>query len=340
MTTDAAKKNKRLLLIVIPAIALLAVAVRIPFMMGPTAYFGDVHYWRAWMEKIQLLGLRNFYATNTSEVIWGNSRLNDPRLWSLVDSKKRLKLKADEFTARVRALPEESRALLIAYMHARQDDQNGSLIECQEAIRKLKPEVARPLQEAIDVWEVLELRKNEILKEASALAHPEDLEKLTRTLGLERRSKLQDDFIQCDYPPGYAYVLVILPRLYTLLAGGDMVTGKTASELYRLSITAASQWLHFRSRGRPFPAPFPPKLRGRLAWFKAPAVLADLLTCILLVIIGWKLASTRRGILAGALYAVLPSVFYDSAVWGQVDAIHTLFMLLCLLAFMERRLFI
>ena len=69
--------------------------------------------------------------------------------------------------------------------------------------------------------------------------------------------------------------------------------------------------------------------------FKLPAVVADLLTVAL---VGWWCSrrwGTGHGVLVALMLAVHPAIIYDSSVWGQIDAWHTLAMtvtvlLLCL----------
>lgn len=65
--------------------------------------------------------------------------------------------------------------------------------------------------------------------------------------------------------------------------------------------------------------------------FKLPAVLADLATVALL---GWWIArgyGACWGIGLAALYSVHPMTVHNSAIWGQIDAWHSLFMTLAVL---------
>lgn len=58
-------------------------------------------------------------------------------------------------------------------------------------------------------------------------------------------------------------------------------------------------------------------------WIKMPSILADI---ALVVALWWILRrrNERIGLAAAALYAFQPAVFYNSAVWGQTDALFTL----------------
>lgn len=75
----------------------------------------------------------------------------------------------------------------------------------------------------------------------------------------------------------------------------------------------------------------------RLLFVKAPAIVADLLACVLL----FTLFATRKrrgtGLIAAGVYALHPAVIYTSAIWGQVDAIYTLFLLATMVAATRHR---
>ncbi|MDO8648672.1 MAG: glycosyltransferase family 39 protein [Candidatus Peregrinibacteria bacterium] len=59
---------------------------------------------------------------------------------------------------------------------------------------------------------------------------------------------------------------------------------------------------------------------------KLPAIIADLLTCLVLFAVVRRMKGKGMGLLAALLYALHPAVIFDSAVWGQTDAIFTLFI--------------
>jgi len=103
-----------------------------------------------------------------------------------------------------------------------------------------------------------------------------------------------------DYPPGYIYVLWLIGELRALLQTG-------------------------------FDTP------GFLVMLKFPAIVADLATVWVIhrLATGQDYRAPRALGLAG-LYAFNPAVIADSAVWGQVDSVLTLFLLLGVL-WLERR---
>jgi Gpi18-like mannosyltransferase len=94
-----------------------------------------------------------------------------------------------------------------------------------------------------------------------------------------------------DYPPGYIYLLWLIGKLQLLL-GIDFAT----------------------------PA--------FLVLLKLPAILADIATAALFFLIGRRYGNARAALVPAVLYAFNPAVILDSAVWGQVDSVLTLPILL------------
>jgi Gpi18-like mannosyltransferase len=70
---------------------------------------------------------------------------------------------------------------------------------------------------------------------------------------------------------------------------------------------------------------------------KLPATLADVGIAILLLIEGRRLLGRRAALGAAALYLLNPISLYNSAYWGQVDAIHTALVLLAIVLVARRR---
>lgn len=64
---------------------------------------------------------------------------------------------------------------------------------------------------------------------------------------------------------------------------------------------------------------------------KTPAALADLILAICLFYHVRRTASPSMGVAAAALYYLNPATIYVSAYWGQVDSIHTLFLVAALM---------
>ena len=74
---------------------------------------------------------------------------------------------------------------------------------------------------------------------------------------------------------------------------------------------------------------------GDPALLKLPAILADLGIAALLYIIGTRWRDARTGLVAAALFLFLPVSWYDSALWGQVDAVGTVVVLAALLLLID-----
>ena len=68
-------------------------------------------------------------------------------------------------------------------------------------------------------------------------------------------------------------------------------------------------------------------LGGGVDLLKLPAILADVGIAALLYAAGRRWLGERVGLLAAALYLLVPVTWYDSALWGQVDALGALVML-------------
>jgi dolichyl-phosphate-mannose-protein mannosyltransferase len=68
---------------------------------------------------------------------------------------------------------------------------------------------------------------------------------------------------------------------------------------------------------------------------KLPAVLADLGVALLLYRLAARWRGPRTGLWAAGLYLFIPVTWYDSAIWGQVDAVSTLVMVAALVLLVE-----
>ena len=95
------------------------------------------------------------------------------------------------------------------------------------------------------------------------------------------------------YTPGYLYVLWVVGAVARAVAG---ITGETqAASLQQL--------------------------------IKLPAIMADVAIAFVLYQVAGRWSSRRAGAIAASLYLFIPITWYDSAVWGQVDAVGTLLLL-------------
>jgi Gpi18-like mannosyltransferase len=89
---------------------------------------------------------------------------------------------------------------------------------------------------------------------------------------------------------------------------------------------------------RAWDVPAPPEpSQTRLAWFKTPAFMADLALGVLIYVAGRRWLSGRQAAVCAAAVLINPGLAYDTAVWGQVDSIHTAFMAAAVLGMLRRR---
>jgi Gpi18-like mannosyltransferase len=70
---------------------------------------------------------------------------------------------------------------------------------------------------------------------------------------------------------------------------------------------------------------------------KWPSVLADLGIAVVIAIAGRKWFGDRRALVAASAYLLLPITWYDSAIWGQVDSLAMLPMLIALVFLIEKK---
>jgi hypothetical protein len=104
-----------------------------------------------------------------------------------------------------------------------------------------------------------------------------------------------------NYPPGYLYVLWLIGALGKLLGG---LTGSGTDA-------------------------------ATLALLKLPAILADAAIAALLYRAGRRWKGARVGLVAAALYLAVPVSWYDSALWGQMDAFGSFVLLAALVLLVE-----
>jgi Gpi18-like mannosyltransferase len=107
----------------------------------------------------------------------------------------------------------------------------------------------------------------------------------------------------CDYPPGYLYVLKAVGHVYCIFYPDF----KEDTYLFNFLI-------------------------------KFPPILADVLTAFVLFLFLRKKYSFRIGFLAMLAYAFNPVIFFNSAWWGQADAVPLLLALLAVLLLINNRL--
>jgi dolichyl-phosphate-mannose-protein mannosyltransferase len=70
---------------------------------------------------------------------------------------------------------------------------------------------------------------------------------------------------------------------------------------------------------------------------KVPAILADLGIAFVVYWAARRWLGERAGLIAAALYLFIPVTWYDSALWGQVDAVGALLLIASLVLLIERK---
>lgn len=70
-------------------------------------------------------------------------------------------------------------------------------------------------------------------------------------------------------------------------------------------------------------------------FLKIPAIIADIGTALLIFMIVRKYGSFKLSFLSMISYAFNPAIIYNSAIWGQVDSVYTLFFMLALMLFVS-----
>jgi Gpi18-like mannosyltransferase len=113
----------------------------------------------------------------------------------------------------------------------------------------------------------------------------------TKALGKETLARFYETRAFCDYPPLFMLVMWAIGKSVALFDAA-------LSHDYLLRVL-----------------------------LKAPACLADLAIALVLLAEGRRLFGPQRAVAAAALYFLNPVAIYNSAYWGQVDAIHAAFLL-------------
>jgi Gpi18-like mannosyltransferase len=102
-----------------------------------------------------------------------------------------------------------------------------------------------------------------------------------------------------DYPPFYIYILWALGTFYK-----SFISSSFDTPLFSIML-------------------------------KIPAIIADIATAFLIFIVARKYASSKVAFLVMTSYTFNPAIIYDSAIWGQVDSVYTLFFMLALILFIS-----
>ncbi|MEB3103135.1 glycosyltransferase family 39 protein [Ferviditalea candida] len=114
-------------------------------------------------------------------------------------------------------------------------------------------------------------------------------------------SRFYDGQMFADYPPGYIYVLYFIGLIHQLLS-----------------------------------IPYDSPLSGVL--LKLPSIAADTAAGWLIYRMARKSQNAKAARILAALYVFNPGIYLNSTLWGQIDSIFTLIVVLMVLAFMRKRI--
>ncbi|MDD6736428.1 MAG: glycosyltransferase 87 family protein, partial [Clostridiales bacterium] len=84
---------------------------------------------------------------------------------------------------------------------------------------------------------------------------------------------------------------------------------------------------------------FHPSDAGLYFLLKIPAMICDILCALIIFNLAEKHSEHKTGIVCTALFLFNPAVVLNSSVWGQVDSVFTVFVLLMLCCIFEKRLY-
>lgn len=118
-----------------------------------------------------------------------------------------------------------------------------------------------------------------------------------------------------------------LARSYSEQVGGNMLPNYPP---FSLMLFAAAGYLYrsVLSEGEDT------SLLAHRMIIKFPAIIADVLLCLLFAVLVGRWRGRWQGLLAAAIFALHPAAIYESAIWGQTDSIFTLFIVGALVAFL------
>ncbi len=139
--------------------------------------------------------------------------------------------------------------------------------------------------------------------------HPTDINNFrVWTLEVTKRG-LHDFFLPppqgvwCDYPPGYIYVLWILGNIYSLFD------------------PSIQYW---------YASPF-------TTFVKFPGIICDVINVYLIYIFSKRYVPKFVATSAATIYAFQPAMFFESAIWGQMDSVIMTCLLLSIIYLIDKK---
>ena len=102
-------------------------------------------------------------------------------------------------------------------------------------------------------------------------------------------------------------------------------------------VVGAYSLLQHMLLGHPAPRFLLDQSSAFIAFVRLPLIAADLSTVAPLYAIGRRFASERRALLLAALYAFAPAILLDGTLWGQMDGVMALLLLIALVLVVRQR---
>lgn len=139
--------------------------------------------------------------------------------------------------------------------------------------------------------------------------HPTDINNF-KVWGLESAKRGIYTFFQptptgvwCDYPPGYIYILYAFSKVYQIF---DPTFQHWSGTIFTTFI-------------------------------KFPGIIADIFNVAIIYTLTRKYVPHVIAMSSASLYAFHPAIFYESTIWGQMDSVSTLFLLMSVIYLMEKK---
>lgn len=139
--------------------------------------------------------------------------------------------------------------------------------------------------------------------------HPTDLTNF-KVWTMDVNKKGIFDFFQpapkgtwCDYPPGYIWILYFFGKIYSFI---DPTFANWSGSLFSTVI-------------------------------KLPGIIADILSTYAIYYLGRRYVPSQIAMVSATIFAFQPAIFYESAIWGQMDSVTLLFLILSVIFLIDKK---
>lgn len=139
--------------------------------------------------------------------------------------------------------------------------------------------------------------------------HPTDLTNF-KVWAMDVNKKGIFDFFQpapkgtwCDYPPGYIWILYFFGKIYSFI---DPTFANWSGSVFSMFI-------------------------------KLPGIISDILSTYAIYYLSRRYVPTQIAMASATIFAFQPAIFYESAVWGQMDSVTLLFLILSIIFLIDKK---